>query len=187
MLAIENTLISDDVLEKKFVCDLDRCKGACCVAGDSGAPLENEELEILENIYDQVKPYMSTEGIKAVEEKGLYVKDIEDEFTTTLITDKECAYTLWENGIAKCSIEKAYNEGKINFKKPISCHLYPIRIKHYQDFDAVNYHEWAVCAGACELGKHRKVRVFEFVKDALIRKYGGDWFSQLQYAANTLK
>ena len=187
MLAIENTLISNDVLEKKFVCDLNKCKGACCVAGDSGAPLENEELEILKNIYTKIKPYMSAEGIKAVEEKGLYVKDMEGEFTTTLITNKECAYTIWENGIAKCSIEIAFNDGKTNFKKPISCHLYPVRITRYQDFDAINYHEWSICTDACELGKLQKVTVFEFVKEALVLKYGEDWFLQLKVAANALK
>lgn len=188
MIAIENTLVSDEIIERKFVCDLNKCKGECCVAGDMGAPLEEGELPILDEIYEKVKPYMSESGVEAIELQGRYVlEEGEEEYTTPLIHGKECAYTIFEKGIAKCAIEKAYLEGVINFKKPISCHLYPIRINRYDGYDAVNYHEWQVCSPACALGKELSVPVYEFLKEPLTRKYGKDWYEQLKYAADHLK
>lgn len=182
MIAIENTIVSEHLLEKKFVCDLNACKGECCVAGDSGAPLEEEELKILDKIYEKVKPYIPTDGIKAIEKQGTYVLDDENEYTTTLVKGKHCAYVYFENKIAKCAIEKAFNEGKINFKKPISCHLYPVRITKYKDYDAVNYHKWEICKPACECGSKLNVPVFAFLKEPLIRKYGENWYKQLELA-----
>ncbi len=188
MIAIQNTLVSDDIIENKFVCDLNKCKGECCVAGDMGAPLDEEELPILDAIYEKVKPYMSEEGIAAIELQGKYlIEDGEDEYTTPLIEGRECAYTIFDKGIATCAIEKAYLHGDIGFKKPISCHLYPVRINKYDGYDAVNYHEWQVCSPACSLGKALSVPVYEFLREPLLRKYGSDWYEQLQYAANHLK
>jgi len=185
MIAIDNTLISEDILDKKFVCDLTACKGACCVAGDSGAPLEKDELKILDTILDKVKPYMVAKGIKAIAEKGAYVIDGDGDYTTTLVSDgAECAFVYFdENKIAKCAIEKAYLEKIIDWQKPISCHLYPIRITKHKTYDAVNYDKWSVCAPACKCGEKLDVPVYKFLKVPLIRKYGKDWFKQLEKSA----
>ena len=184
MIAIDNTIISEYLLEKKFVCDLQACKGACCVAGDSGAPLDQEELEILDRVYPEVKPYMNKKGIKAVEKHGTYVVDSDGDYTTTLVSEgAECAFVIFdENNIAKCAIEQAYIDGKIKWKKPISCHLYPVRITKYKDYDAVNYHQWEVCKPACECGKKLNVPVYKFLREPLIRKYGENWYKQLELA-----
>jgi hypothetical protein len=185
MIAINNTLVSEDILEKKFVCDLNACKGACCVAGDSGAPLEKEELSILDSILEEVKPYMVKKGIKAIEKQGAYVIDDDGDYTTTLVSDKaECAFVYFdESKTAKCAIEKAYYEGKVTWKKPISCHLYPIRISKLRTHEAVNYDKWDVCKPACECGKKLDVPVYKFLKEPLIRKFGKDWFKQLEQSA----
>lgn len=185
MIAIDKTLISEDLLDKKFVCDLNACKGACCVAGDSGAPLDKDELKILKSVVDKVKPYMVKKGIKAIEKHGAYVIDGDGDYTTTLVSPgAECAFVFFdENKIAKCSIEQAYYEGKIDWKKPISCHLYPIRITKHKDYDAVNYDKWDVCKPACECGAKLDVPVYKFLKDPLIRKYGKEWFKELEKSA----
>jgi hypothetical protein len=185
MIAIDKTLISEDLLEKKFVCDLNACKGACCVAGDSGAPLEKDELPILDSILEKVKPYMVKKGIKAVEKYGSYVIDSDGDYTTTLVSSgAECAFVFFdENKIAKCAIEQAYYDGKIDWKKPISCHLYPVRITAHKEYDAVNYDKWSICKPACECGAKLDVPVYKFLKEPLIRKYGKDWFKQLEQSA----
>jgi hypothetical protein len=186
MISIGKTLISEDLLDKKFVCDLNACKGACCVAGDSGAPLDRDELEILDSIFEKVKPYMVEKGIKAVKKHGAYVIDSDGDYTTTLVSEgAECAFVFFdEAGIAKCAIEKAHKEGVITWKKPISCHLYPVRISKYKGYDAVNYHKWEVCKPACECGKKLDVPVYKFLKEPLIRKYGKGWFKDLEKAAS---
>ena len=185
MIAIDNTLISEDILEKKFVCDLNACKGACCVAGDSGAPLDKEELPLLKAVLKDVKPYMVTKGIMAIEKNGAYVIDADGDYTTTLVSPgAECAFVFFdEQKIAKCAIDQAYRDGKINWQKPISCHLYPIRIKKIKDYEAVNYDKWDVCKPACECGKKLDVPVYKFLKEPLIRKYGKAWFKQLEQSA----
>ena len=185
MIAIDKTLISEDIFDKKFVCDLNACRGACCVAGDSGAPLDKDELEILDSVLPAVKPYMTAKGLRAVSKQGTYVVDSDGDFTTTLVSDgAECAFVYFdETKTAKCAIEKAYYEGKIAWKKPISCHLYPIRISKYRGYDAVNYNKWDVCKPACECGKKLDVPVYKFLKEPLIRKYGKDWFRQLEKSA----
>lgn len=184
MIAIDNTIVSEDLLDKKFVCDLNACKGACCVEGDSGAPLDEEEAHILDEVFEEVKPYMRPEGIAAVEEQGKYIVDIDGDLVTPLVDGKECAYVYFdEKNTALCAIEKAYKEGEINFQKPVSCHLYPVRITNYKDYDAVNYHAWDICNPACKCGSKLNVPVYKFVKAALIRKYGEDWYKQLELAA----
>lgn len=181
MIEIGDTLISDEVLENRFVCDLAACKGACCVEGDAGAPLNEDEAEILDEIYEKVKPYMTPEGIQSVEENGTYVVDFDNELVTPLINNKECAYTYFEkDGTAKCAIEKAHKNGDIDFKKPISCHLYPIRLKQYETFMSVNYHHWPICKPACECGSQLNVKTYQFLKEPLIRKFGEEWFETLQ-------
>jgi hypothetical protein len=188
MLVIDNTLITDEVLEKHFVCDLNACKGACCVKGDYGAPLEDDELEQLDKVYSKVKPYMTPAGIEAVEKQGKYLLYEQKEWVTPLIKGKECAYTFFdEAGVAKCAIEKAYYEGKVKWKKPISCHLYPIRItKQKNGLEALNYDKWSICKAACKLGDSLKVPVYKFLKDSLTRKYGKEWYKQLEVAASRI-
>ena len=188
MIAIGDTLISEDLIEKKFVCDLNACKGACCVQGESGAPLEKNEIVILEKIYERVKPFMVEKGIKAVEKQGKYIIDSDNDYVTPLVgKEKECAYVFFDSeGTAKCAIEQAWIEKKIDWQKPISCHLYPIRITTHKSYDAVNYHKWKVCKPACECGEKLSVPVYKFVKKALVRKYGAQWFRKLEIAANEL-
>jgi hypothetical protein len=188
MIEIEKTLISDDVVEQKFVCDLNACKGACCVHGDSGAPLDDDEAEKLEKIYKKVKPYLNEKGIAAIEEQGTWLIDSDGDKVTPLVDgNKECAYTVFENGFALCGIEKAWKDGKVKFRKPISCHLYPVRITKYKKFEAVNYETWDICKPACACGTKLKVSVHRFVKDALVRKYGEEWWNALDAAAKELE
>jgi len=180
VITIGKTVISEDVADKFFVCDLQKCKGACCVEGDAGAPLLEEELPILEKIYKKVKPYLTEKGKAAIEEQGLYVIDDDREYSTPIIKGKECAYALRDQkGILKCGIEMAFYDGKVNFKKPISCHLYPIRITKYEEFDAVNYERWHICNPACKHGKELGVPIYKFLKEPLIRKYGEKWYKEL--------
>jgi len=183
MIKVRDVLVSDDIKEKEFVCNLEKCKGACCVEGDYGAPLEEDELEILKEIYPQVKPYLTTEGINAIEEQGPHVLDDDGDFSTPTIGGKECAYSIYDaKGVLKCGIEQAYYDGKIGWKKPISCHLYPIRITKKKNFEAVNYHKWDICSAACSLGKELSVPLFKFLKEPLIRKYGQAWYDELVVA-----
>ena len=184
MIQVEDKIISLDVFEKHFVCDLNACKGACCVEGDSGAPLLKEEEKILDEIYEKVKPYMRKEGITEIENQGVAVYDSDGDLTTPLVNNCECAFVTFENGITKCSIEKAYLDDKIEFKKPISCHLFPIRIKQYRDFDAVNYEEIKICKPACECGSKLEIPVYAFLKEPLIRKYRETWNQKLLVEAD---
>lgn len=185
MIAVKDTLVSEDILEKKFVCDLNACKGACCVAGESGAPLEEEETKILAGIYKKVKPYMTEKGIKAVEKQGTSVIDTDGDFVTPLVAkEKECAYVFFdEKNIAKCAIEQAWLDKKVDWQKPISCHLYPIRISKLKMHEALNYHKWKVCKPACACGEQLNVPVYKFLKGPLIRKYGKGWYKELENIA----
>jgi hypothetical protein len=181
MIAVGDKLVSDEVFEKKFVCDLSACKGACCVEGAYGAPLAKEELETMKDLQEKVAPYLSEEGRKSLRKQGAYVVDPDGDHVTPLIDGKECAYTTFDkNGIAKCGIEEAYNDGAVNFRKPISCHLYPIRVTKLKDFDALNFHHWPICAPACECGEKLEVPTFKFLKAPLIRSYGEGWYTDLE-------
>ncbi len=185
MILIDNTVISDDIAEQFFVCDLLKCKGACCVEGDLGAPLEVDELAILDQVFDEVKPYLSAEGLAVIEAEGKYVKDWEGDFSTPVIEGRECVYALYdEKGILKCGIEQAYLDGKIDFRKPISCHLYPIRITKYEEFDALNYDRWHICSDACSHGEQLGVPLYQFLKGPLIRRYGEEWYEALVQEIN---
>jgi hypothetical protein len=189
MLIVGETLVSEELLEEHFVCDLNKCLGQCCVEGESGAPLLHEELPILEEIYDKVKPYMRKEGIEAITREGLYSVDGDGDFVTTLVAPgKECVFVTFDDkGIAKCALEQAYNDGVTHWKKPISCHLYPVRLSQLTEYIAVNYHRWQVCAPACSLGKSLKVPVYQFLKEPLIRKFGEAWYSELETIAEHYK
>ncbi len=186
MIAIKNTLVSEDLIQKKFVCDLNSCKGACCVEGESGAPLEKEELKELQDAYPHVKPFMTPDGIDAVEKYGVYVVDSDGDDTTTLVEGKQCAFSYFEENIARCAIEKAWQEKKISFQKPVSCHLYPVRVTQENNVTQVNYEKWEVCKPACKCGEKLNVPVYKFTQAALIRKFGKEWFKQLEAATNYL-
>ncbi len=188
MIIIENKIISDDIAEAQFVCDLTKCKGGCCEDGDAGAPLTEEELDEVNNSYEIIKSYMTPDAIEQVEKKGRYQYD--DEFgwvTPTLPSDNEiCVYAYRENnGLIKCSFEQAYNDGKIKWKKPISCHLYPIiayQGKH-GDYERLNYEpRKKMCSPACKLGEKLKVPVYQFLKEPLVRKYGEEFYEVLEQA-----
>ncbi|WP_346237876.1 DUF3109 family protein [Niabella insulamsoli] len=188
MIIIENKIISDDIVEAQFVCDLTKCKGGCCEEGDAGAPLSKEELKEVDKYYDIVKSYMTPEAIEEVEKKGRYQYDEEFGWVTpTLPSDNEiCVYAYREpSGLIKCGFEQAYNDGKIKWKKPISCHLYPIiayKGKH-GDYERLNYEpRQQLCSPACQLGEKLKVPVYQFLKEPLIRKYGAAFYEVLEQA-----
>ncbi len=187
MIKIKNTLISRDIIDKNFCCDLGKCHGACCIKGDAGAPLQADEVEMLSGIIDKIKPYLSQEGMNSIEQQGTHVIDDEKETVTPLIDGNECAYVVIENGIARCGIEKAYFAGAIKFRKPFSCHLYPIRIKKYEQFTAVNYDQWEICAPAREKGDEVKLPVYIFVKEALTNRFGKEWYLQLETISKEIK
>jgi hypothetical protein len=180
MMKVGEVLVSDDIKTVEFVCHLEKCKGACCVEGELGAPLEEDELPVMNEIQEAVAPYLTPEGRKAVTEQGPYILDEDGDYSTPTIGGRECAYALYdERGILKCGIEQAYLDGKVVFRKPISCHLYPIRITKKKDFEALNYHKWSICSAACAYGKSLQVPLYKFLKDPLVRKYGEDWYRQL--------
>lgn len=179
MIPVGETLVSDDIASVKFCCDLPRCLGACCVAGDVGAPLEEEEIALIQDSLDAIIPFMTPKGIETVEESGVFDYDAAGNFATPLIEGRECAFVYFTGKIAHCAIEKAYDAGKIDFRKPVSCHLYPVRITKYNGFDAVNYHKWSVCSKALTKGSQLDLPLYKFLKDSLVRKYGQDWYDEL--------
>jgi hypothetical protein len=191
VIAIDNILVSDDVAEKQFVCDLNKCKGGCCEEGEAGAPLEEDELPVIEQLFEKIKPYLSNESIGEIERKGKYIYDREFGWVTpTVDNDKEiCVYGIrGEKGIIKCAFEQAYYDGVISWKKPISCHLFPVitRKGNHGDYERVNYEpRQKLCSPACALGKKEEVPVYEFLKEALIRKYGEDFYNALEHVAKT--
>lgn len=183
MLQIDNTIVSVNLLEQKFACDLGSCSGCCCRYGDSGAPLSAGEAVTLEKIWPDVKPFLRPEGITAIEEKGTSVTDFEGECVTPLIGDEECAYTIVENGIWLCAIERAWFSRKVPFRKPLSCHLFPVRIKNFTDFKAVNYEEWPICKSGVANGKQNDIKLYRFLKEPLERAFGKEWYEKLLFAA----
>jgi len=183
MLQVDDKIISLDVFTGFFCCHLKKCRGLCCVHGDSGAPLEKKEAKILKRIYPEIKKFLTPEGRNKIESTGISMIDKDNDLVTPLIDQKACAYiNYYKNGISYCSIEKAFFDKKITFQKPVSCHLYPLRIKKYKDFTAVNYDRWDICKPAISLGRQKKMKVFEFCKDGLIRSFGEEFYRQLQYA-----
>jgi len=184
MFQLGKTIVSEEILENDFVCNLTACRGACCVDGEAGAPLEDKETEKLVDIYENVKPFLRREGIEAIENQGAFVKGEDGEWETPLIGNSECAYVIFSGeGIAKCGLEEAHNQGATDWKKPVSCHLYPVRIKEYTELIAVNYHQWQICDPACSLGAELQVPIYKFVKEALVRKFGEAWYRELELVA----
>ncbi|MFM2195583.1 MAG: hypothetical protein RL092_1183 [Bacteroidota bacterium] len=184
MIIIENTLVSEDLFEEHFVCDLAACKGACCVEGDSGAPVDEEEIAQVQEAFEAAKPWMTEEGIAAVDFYGGVVQDSDGDWVTTLVSEKgACAFVHYtSDGTALCAIEMANKAGHTNFRKPISCHLYPIRLTKLADYIGLNYHKWPICAPACTCGSKLQVPAYVFLKEAIIRKFGEPYYVQLHEA-----
>jgi len=181
MIQIEDTLVSFDLVERCFICDLSQCKGACCVEGDAGAPLEQRELPILQKLVPVVWDDLSPEARKVIKKQGVAYIDEGGDTVTSLVNEKDCVFTCYDSdGICKCAIEKAYREGKTDFYKPISCHLYPVRIRRYETFSAVNLDRWSICKAAEILGKKEGLPAYKFLKEPLIRKFGKEWYDYLE-------
>jgi hypothetical protein len=187
MIQIENTIVSLDVIEKDFFCDILACKGACCVAGDSGAPLESDEIMAIEDALPSIFNFLSEVSIQTIKKKGTAIIDSDGDLVTPLINEKECAFVVFKNGIAECAIEKSWQKGVCTIQKPVSCHLYPIRLTTYDSFIAVNYHPWEICKPATLNGKSEGKKIYEFVKPALIKKFGEPWYQQLCLAAEYIQ
>lgn len=187
MFQLGKTIVSEDLLQTDFVCNLSACRGACCVDGDAGAPLNEDEVLILNRIYPQIKPFLRKEGIAAIEVQGTSTIGSDNTLETPLIDNKDCAYVIFDGKTALCGIEQAYNQGVVDWKKPVSCHLYPVRVKDFTEFAAVNYDKWDICDPACVLGQELEVPVYKFVKEALIRRFGEDWYLELEKVAAELK
>ena len=184
MIAIDNTLISEDLIEELFCCDLSLCKGACCIEGDAGAPMEQSEIDYLEDNIDKIKPYIPQAGLDVIDEFGVFDVFVDGSFVTPLVNDKDCAFCYTEDGIAFCAIEKAYLKGEVTLRKPISCYLYPVRVQEYENYTAVNYHKWDICADACKKGKTEGIPVYKFLKKPLIQKFGREWYKALEAYAS---
>jgi len=178
MFLLEDSIISDDLKEVYFCCDMEKCRGACCIEGDAGAPLEEEEISLLEDYIGEIKPFMVEGGCEVIRQLGVFDYDAEGSYVTPLINGNECAYVYFDEGVARCAIEKAFQEQKIPFAKPVSCHLYPIRIKSSHGKELVNYHKWDICRKALEKGHNEKMPLYQFVSGALIRKFGRNWYNQ---------
>ena len=188
MIQIEDTIVSLDVIEEMFFCDLNACKGICCVEGDAGAPVEREELTLLNDVLPIIWDDLSPEAQKVIEKQGVAYLDEDDEYVTSIVNGKDCVFTCYDDdNNCKCAIEKAFRAGKIDFYKPVSCHLYPIRVAKYKEYRAVNYHRWSVCKPAIVCGKKHQIPVYQFLQTPLIRKFGKEWYEQLDAVAKEFK
>lgn len=180
MIQIQQTLLSDDIFEETFICDLCKCKGQCCVDGESGAPLTNEEFNQINEILPEIWNDLSPTAQEVINEQGIAYTDYDGELVTSIIKGEECVFTYFdENGICKCAIDNAYKEGRISVEKPISCHLYPIRLTEYKEYTAVNYHRWSICEPAVKLGRKNGLPLYRFLKEPLIRKFGEEWYNEV--------
>ena len=188
MIDIDGKIVSTDLLTEYFACDIAKCKGMCCVEGNAGAPLEMDEVDTLEEEFGAYRPYMTPEGIEAVERQGFMVVDTDGEYTTPLVDDAECAYSYRENGITLCAIEKAYLNGECSFRKPISCHLYPIRLVNFSNGTVgLNYHRWNVCRTACTNGCRLGIPVYKSLREPIIRRFGEEFYKALEAAEELIK
>lgn len=183
MLQIGNTLVSLDLAERFFCCDLDKCLGQCCIEGDAGAPITTEEYKKLEEITPSLMPELLPAAIKVIEEDGVGYTDEEGDLVTSIIDGKNCVYTCYASGgKCLCAIERAFRQGKCDFRKPISCYLYPLRLTDYPTFTAINYHRWKICRSAEINGKELGIRLYQFMKEPLIERFGKDWYDELAEA-----
>ena len=183
MILIDDTLLSTELFDRKFCCDLKACKGACCVEGESGAPLEPEELAEVEAAFPIIKKRLKPDSLAVIEREGLHVVDADGDHVTPIVRGKECVYaTFDDDGTAKCAFEQAHQAGEIEWQKPISCHLYPIRLTPLKDLTAVNYHQWPICGGAVSCGIGLNLSVLQFCKSSLTRRFGEAWFAEATVA-----
>lgn len=188
MIQIQQTLLSDEIFEEQFICDLCKCKGQCCVDGESGAPLTPEEYEQINEILPLIREDLSPKAQELISEQGIAYTDYDGELVTSIINGEECIFTWFDaDGVCKCAIDTAFREGRINVQKPISCHLYPIRLTEYADFTAVNYHRWSVCKPAVELGRKEGLPLYRFLREPLIRRFGEEWYEEVCEAATLLQ
>ena len=188
MIQIQNTIISEDIFEEKFICDLCKCKGQCCVDGESGAPITKEEYTQINEILPEIWDDLSPKAQELINEQGIAYTDYDGELVTSIIKGEECVFTYFdENGVCKCTIDNAFREGRISVQKPISCHLYPIRLKEYTEFTAINYNRWSICEPAVDLGRKNGLPLYRFLKEPLIRKFGEDWYNEVCETADLLK
>ncbi len=188
MIQIQDTLLSDEIFEEQFICDLCKCKGECCVEGESGAPITKEEFQDIESILPKIWNDLSPKAQDVINKQGIAYTDYDGELVTSLVNGNECVFTYFDaDGICKCAIDNAYREGRISVRKPLSCHLYPIRLTEYNDFTAVNYHRWSICKPAVKLGRKEGVPLYRFLREPLIRKFGEEWYHEVCEAAGLLK
>jgi hypothetical protein len=180
MIQIGDKIISMELFENHFICDLRKCEGNCCIYGDSGAPLEDNEANLLQKHRKEINHYMRAEGIRALTDQGSWIIDHDGDKVTPLVDGEECAYVYFEEGIAKCAIENAYEQGSISFQKPVSCHLYPIRVSRLKSGIALNYHRWSICEPARGLGLREGLPVFRFLREAIIRVYGQPFYEEME-------
>lgn len=184
MIEIDNVIVSDEILEEHFICNLSLCKGQCCIDGESGAPLTSDECRQINEFLPEIWSDLSPKAQELIERQGIAYTDYDDELVTSIVDGDECVFTYFDDaGICKCVIEKAYLEGRVAIRKPISCHLYPIRVKEYVECTALNYHRWSVCNSAIELGRKEGVLLYRFLKEPLIRRFGEEWYNKLCEAA----
>ena len=188
MIQIDDVLVSFDVFRERFCCQVDACKGECCIEGDAGAPLEEDEVKELEKALPVIWDDLSPEARAVIERQGVCYRDSDGDLVTSIVNGKDCVFTCYnEQGYCLCAIEKAYREGKLDFYKPISCHLYPIRVARYPQFTALNYHRWTVCKAAVLLGEQKDIPAYRFLKEPLIRRFGEAWYAELEIAAKELE
>lgn len=188
MIEIDDKIVSLELFKEHFLCDITKCKGECCIEGDAGAPLDIEEVDLLEQEWENYKDYMTPEGRQAVEQNGVMTIDTDGDYTTTLVGGSECAFTYREGGITLCAIEKAWLEGKTSFRKPISCHLYPIRVLRFKSGGyGLNYHRWSICRSACENGAKHKVPVYKALRGAIERAFGEEFYKQMEEAEKLVR
>lgn len=180
-----SVLVSDDLLDAPFCCNLGACHGACCVQGDSGAPLEAEERATLEDLLPKVRSYLRPEGLEVIDEKGVWEEVGEDGYATTCVDGAECVFVTYDGPVAKCALHKAYAAGRINFPKPVSCHLFPVRLEKLGGLDALNYERVGICSPAVKHGRRRGVALYDFLREPLIRKYGSAWYEAFREACET--
>lgn len=188
MVQIDDVIVSFDIFKEKFYCDINACKGECCIEGDAGAPLESKEVELLEKVLPVIWDDLSDEAKAIINKQGVCYKDVDGDLVTSIVNGKDCIFTCYDDkGYCLCAIEKAYRDGKTDFYKPISCHLYPIRVGKYGPYKALNYHRWNVCKAAVLLGEKKNTPIYKFLKEPLIRSFGEEWYTELEIAAKELE
>jgi hypothetical protein len=188
MVQIDDVIVSFDIFKEKFYCDINACKGECCIEGDAGAPLESKEVELLEKVLPAIWDDLSDEAKDIINKQGVCYEDVDGDLVTSIVNGKDCVFTCYDDkGYCLCAIEKAYRDGKTDFYKPISCHLYPIRVGKYGPYKALNYHRWNVCKAAVLLGEKKDTPIYKFLKEPLIRSFGEEWYTELEIAAKELE